>query len=100
MVPSISEGFSVIMVTSTTTKNVVSIDALRELRNLGLCQLVSPASSSAILFPSPSHLQSPKNDEESRNKDSDNEDSEEELLPKHCPREYPSMKFHPISFYH
>ncbi len=107
--PFIPEGFSVFIVTSKAIENVVSIDALRELRNLGLCQLVSPtASPSTTLFPSPSPIHDRQrtstmlcdsDDEESGDKDSDNEDSEEVLIPNHCPREYPSMKLHPISFY-
>jgi hypothetical protein len=104
--PFIPEGLSVIIVTSKAIKNMVSIDALRELRNLGLCPLVSPAASlSATLFPSPSPFRQTttmpcdSDDEELGVEDSDDEDSEE-LLPNHCPREYPSMKLHPISFYH
>jgi len=101
----------VIIVTSKAIKNIVSIDALGELRNLGLCPLASPAASpSAILFPSPSPTRNRQrtstmlcdsDDEESGVKDSDDEDEEEdELLPNHCPREYPNMKLHLISFYH
>lgn len=108
--PFIPEGFLVIIVTSEAIKNMVSIDALRALRNLGLGRLVSPAASpSATLFPSPSPIRNRQrtstmlcdsDDEESGDKDSDDEDSEEELLPNHCLREYPSMKPHPIAFYH
>ena len=92
-------GILVILITSKDIKNPVSIDALRELQNIGLCQLVSPAaSSSATLFPSLSLIAN--HQRTSMLCDSDVEDSEsegeetksEELVPKHCPRAYPSME--------
>src|SRR6266542_5374608 len=81
-----------------TSENNVSIDALRALRNLGLCKLVSLA---AVLTPQLSSPTPIRNCQEAPVMLCDSDD--EELLfrvPNHCPRDYPGMKLRPICFYH
>lgn len=78
--------FAVAIATSDTCKKKVSVDAVRELKRLGLCKLVSlPNPMLLSLTPiqgAPAIL-------------SDSSDSDDEaLFLNHCPREYPGMKFH------
>ena len=98
---SIPEGFSVTIMSSSTTEEAVSIDALRDLRTIGLCRLISPGSSSAaILFPSALPIHNRQRTSKMLCDSDDDElggkDSKKKLLPEHCPREFPGTKLHPF----
>jgi len=93
------EGFAVAIATSNTCVNRVSVNALKEIKSLGLCQLVSqaaPLPNPTLNSPTPirNRQGAPATLYSSCNSD------DEELFLNRCPREYPGMKLHSTCCYH
>jgi len=75
------DQFAVVILYSKISQNIVSIDMLRELRNLGLCRLPPPSTSISNCQETPAILC--------------DSDDEKPLFVGHCVRDYPGTKLHP-----
>lgn len=91
------DGYIVAIATSNTYINSVSMHAVRQLRSLGLCQLVSLAA--PPLNPTPLSP-TPIRDGQGPPVMLCDSDDEELLFPNRCPREYAGMNFLSTCCYH